>query len=89
MMEAVRTSDTWVLFKKTTRRYIPEGSHLRVIRFSPVNIIPPGLTLGPLVAAVQRRYLTPSGQYYPLGSTGTVSGPTKEWKKNKNKDTKK
>jgi hypothetical protein len=41
---------------------------LRVLRFSPVNIIPPGLhtlvssegrTLGPLVTAVQRHSLTP------------------------------
>jgi len=28
MMEAVRTSETSVYSNETTRRYIPEGSHL-------------------------------------------------------------
>jgi hypothetical protein len=29
MMEAVRTSETLVYSSETTRRYIPEGSHLQ------------------------------------------------------------
>jgi hypothetical protein len=29
MMEAARTSETLVIFDQTTRRYNPEGSHLR------------------------------------------------------------
>jgi hypothetical protein len=32
MMEAVRTCETSVYSNKTTRRYIPEGSHLHIYR---------------------------------------------------------
>jgi hypothetical protein len=30
MMDAVRTSETSVNFKQTTRRYVPEGSNLHI-----------------------------------------------------------
>jgi hypothetical protein len=30
MMEAVRTSETSVYSNETTRRYVPEGSHLNI-----------------------------------------------------------
>jgi hypothetical protein len=32
LMEAAHTSETSVYFNETTRRYIPEGSHLVMIR---------------------------------------------------------
>jgi hypothetical protein len=35
MMEAARTSETLVNFYQTTRRYIPEDSHLQGLKRSP------------------------------------------------------